>query len=434
MALRPGSRRLVTDRGEALTRTLDLLGELLGPDRRSLIDDALGTARVLLVVDGQDLVQARTQAAVYVLASLLVRSGVSLQAQFAAVPRAVDLPGLVGEEFGPSMARAVARMSPGARLSEPQGKPDIVVAIGNALAPAGRTVLRISALDRRAWVTRRRTAAGAWVPGSALVALAAAGLAAGEVLKDVLRPVSSAPIDVLEASEPSFEVGVDLPERVHLGRLFAISGGAINQQFLLALQAEESISADLVLFDRDTTVLSNVNRCPYVMIDELGQPKVTAIASYVPARLTLIPVARHLDNTSKSIVPAGSTIVVGADDIAVRHLAQRLRPSCLTIGATSHFLALVTEHPDHHACAGCAHRDLGEAVAVIPTWSIVSFWGGFLVALRVIGRALGSPYPASRQVTNFWPLCPDAVFEHALAFNTACPIEDHLRIRDALAM
>ena len=70
----------------------------------------------------------------YVLASLLVRSGVSLQAQFAAVPRAVDLPGLDDDEFGPALARAVANVS-GRTLVGAGGNPDIVVAIGNAPAP-----------------------------------------------------------------------------------------------------------------------------------------------------------------------------------------------------------------------------------------------------------------------------------------------------------
>lgn len=364
----------MTDRGEALTRTLDLLGELLGPDRRPQIDEALGTARVLLVVDGEDLAQAGTQAAVYVLTTLLVRSGVSVQAQLAAVPRLVDLPGLVGRDFGSAMTTAVPRMFPGARLTAPQGRPDVIVEVGKAMAPPGCAVLRLSALDRRAWVTRGPASAGTWAPASALVALAAAGLAAGEALKDVLRPISPASIDVLEALEPSFEVAVNLPERVDLGRLFVVSAGAINQQFLLALQAAASVSADIVIFDGDTTVLSNTNRSPYVMIDELGRPKVTSVGSHLPDRLKLTPVARHLDKTSQAIVPAGATIVVGADDIAVRHLAQRLRPSCLTIGATSHFLAMVTEHPERWACAGCAHRDLGAAVTVIPTWSIVSFW------------------------------------------------------------
>ncbi len=158
------------------------------------------------------------------------------------------------------------------------------------------------------------------------------------------------------------------------------------------------------------------------MIDQLDSLKVDVVGSFLPERLKLTPIARHLDGASSSLVPIHSTIVVGADDIGVRHLAQGLAPSCLTIGATSHFLTLVTEHPAGQPCAGCAHANLGEPVAVIPTWSIVSFWAGLLVAIRVVARAIGTSYAPSRQVTTFWPLRPDALFEHDLALNPTCPI------------
>jgi hypothetical protein len=143
------------------------------------------------------------------------------------------------------------------------------------------------------------------------------------------------------------------------------------------------------MFDRDKTALSNANRCPYVMVDELGRPKVIAIRDLLPVRIRLTPIPDHLNGETRETVPSGSAIVVGADDISVRHFAQRLDPDWLVIGATSHFLALVTEHPLGEPCAGCAHVRLGDETAVIPTWSIISFWSGFLVALRVISRAMG---------------------------------------------
>lgn len=114
--------------------------------------------------------------------------------------------------------------------------------------------------------------------------------------------------------------------------------------------------------------------------------------------------------------------MVGADDVEVRHRAQARRPEWLGVGATSHFLVLITEHPRGSACAGCAHVALGEDIAVIPTISIVSFWAGLLLALRLIARAGGRPYPLERQVTNFWPLCPESIFEHGLSRNRRCPL------------
>ena len=74
-----------------------------------------------------------------------------------------------------------------------------------------------------------------------------------------------------------------------------------------------------------------------------------------------------------------------------------MQPRWLGIGATSHFLALVTEHR-RGACAGCAHPSHGEDIAVIPTISIVSFWAGFLLTLRLMAFAAHPPYPPARQV------------------------------------
>lgn len=408
-----------------MTRTLDLLVELLGSDRRDAIDQALASARVRLMVTAADLADARTQAAVYVLTSLLVRSGMSLEANLADVVRRVDLPGLVGPDFAAGLAAVVPRMFPGAEIREPTSNPDAILAMGSVSVDTTSDVIRLSANGSTASVARGHRASGTWDPRDSLCALASAGLAAEEVLKDLLRPLASSPLDVLEPLEPAFDVQMGIDGPIDLGRLVVVSAGAISQQFLLSLTAVEELSAQLVMFDRDNTALSNANRCPYVMVDELGRPKVNAVGDLLPVRIRLTPIPDHLSGETCASVPLGSAMVVGADDISVRHLAQRLDPDWLVIGATSHFLALVTEHPLGEPCAGCSHVRLGDEIAVIPTWSIISFWSGFLVALRVIGRAMGHPYPPSRRVTNFWPLRPESVFEHELAFSRDCPVEDH---------
>lgn len=409
-----------------MTRTLDLLVELLGSDRRDAIDRALASARVRLMVTAADLADARTQAAVYVLASLLVRSGMSLEADLAHVVRCVDLPGLAGDDFATGLAAVVPRMFPGAEIRGPTPNPDVILAFGNVHVDSTPDVIRLLASGSTASVARGHHASGNWEPRDSLAALAATGLAAEEALKDVLRPLTARPLEVLAPLEPAFYVPIGVDGPIDLGRLVVVSAGAISQQFLLSLTAVDGLSAELVMFDRDSTALSNANRCPYVMIDELGRPKVIAIGDLLPVRIRLTPIPSHLSGETRASVPPGSAIVVGADDISVRHLAQRLDPDWLVIGATSHFLALVTEHPLGEPCAGCAHVRLGDEIAVIPTWSIISFWSGFLVALRVIARAMGRPYPLSRRVTNFWPLRPESIFEHELAFSRECPVQDHL--------
>ena len=209
---------------------------------------------------------------------------------------------------------------------------------------------------------------------------------------------------MLEPLEPEFHCPPGVGGPVDLGRVEVISAGAITQNLLMVLVAEGSVSADVRVFDADTAALTNANRCPFVLIDRLGGAKVEAIAALVPRRIRVEPVPRHLDHDTDSLIGGGATIVVGADDVEARHRAQSRRPEWLGIGATSHFLVLVTEHPQGWACAGCAHAARGEDIAIIPTISIVSFWAGLLLALRLLAHASGRPYPAERQVTNFWPL------------------------------
>lgn len=417
-------------RHEALTRTLDLLGELLGPGQRGDIDAALGATRVHIAYPSSR-ADARTQAALYVLVCLLARSGVAVEAQLAAGPRLVALPGLDSPDFSEAMLAVVPRMFPGAKLGLPAGSPAFTIVFGDDPGRFSGTVIRICAHGPRAWVARNSNTAGPWAPDDSLVALAAVGLGAGEVFKDILRPLSVRHLEELDPLEPTFTVPFRMQETVNLGPIVVISAGAITQMFLMTLAAEGGISADLTIFDGDLTELSNVNRCPFVMTDALNVPKVDAVKQLVgrqrlvSGRLEVTPIARHLDEETQHLVAPGSTVVVGADDVAVRHRAQALQPIWLVIGATSHFLTLITEHPANQACAGCAHHALGDDVRVIPTWSLISFWAGYLVALRTIAHGAGMPYSAARRVTTFWPLHPDAIFEHGLAFSSRCPVRRH---------
>lgn len=414
----------MSDRQEALTRTLDLLTELLPTVPRDSIDSILANTPVRLVVGALDLADRRTQAAVYVLVSLLVRTGINVQAEMASVRRLVDLPGLTGGDFGASMRDAVPRMFPNAQLATTTARADIALVVGAAAVEGAASVVRLSAEGSRAWVTRGEKAMGRWDPSDGLVALAAAGLAATEALKDVLRPMAPR-VEVLDPLQPSFVVPVSLSDQVDLGRLFLISAGAISQHFVLSLAADKMVTADLVVLDGDVSALSNANRCPFVMIDDVGEPKVERIAAQLPSRLRLDPIAHHLDDETEALVPAGATILVGADDIAVRHRAQRLSPSWLGIGATSHFFVFVTEHEVGEPCAGCAHAQLGQDIAVIPTLAMISFWAGLLLALRLVARAAGHRYPPTQSVTNFWALRPEAMIEHELTFNPMCPVRAH---------
>jgi hypothetical protein len=49
----------------------------------------------------------------------------------------------------------------------------------------------------------------------------------------------------------------------------------------------------------------------------------------MPPRISIDPVARHLDHDTQAVIGGGATIVVGADDIDARHRAQACRPEWL---------------------------------------------------------------------------------------------------------
>ncbi len=413
---------MVTDREQALTRTLDLLAELLGRERRDEIDRSLAAARIRLVVERRDLLVPATQAALYVVAMLVVRSGMQLAADLPRAPRLVDLPGLDGDEFGTALGLAVPRMFPGAVLARSRSDTDLVVAIGAVDVPGDHEAIRLGCIGLRARASRQAFRA-AWRPAGPLPALAAAGLAGVEVHKRVLRPLATGDAaELLSPLEASYLVPFAIEGETNLGSLVAISGGAITQNMFLTLAAESRVRATALVMDADGSVLTNANRCPYVLIDQLGLAKVHAIRALMPGRISIEPIARHLDAATIDLIHQRASIVVGADDIAARHLAQRADPEWLAIGATSHFLAMITEHPVGAPCAGCAHPILGEDVVVIPTISIVSFWAGYLLALRLMARAAGEPYPLRRRVTNFWPLRADRMLEHPLVFNPRCPL------------
>jgi hypothetical protein len=419
---------VVSRREEALSRTFDLLTEVVGSESREQIDQALSSAVVHVVVDADDLAQPATQAAVYTLAMLVSRSGIRIEADLAPVPLAVEMPGLVGQDFSAALAIAVPRMFPGARVVRAVGQADIVVAVGVADAPPARSTIRLSCAGQTASTSRSSTAEP-WAPGSSLAALASAGLGATEVHKEVLRPLAGRQTHtLLDPRDGHLTVPFALREPVMLGDVVAVSAGAIIQNMVLTLAAEPFVAGALRIMDRDKSELTNTNRCPYVLIDAIGQPKVDGVARWAPRRLGITADPRHLEAATADSIGPGSLIVVGADDISVRHSAQELDPSWLGIGATSHLMVLITEHPAGEACAGCAHTTLGDDIAVIPTMSIVSFWAGYLLALRLIAWTSGSPTPSDRVVGTFWPLRPDSIVEHRLVHNPRCPLMNRHRV------
>jgi hypothetical protein len=108
-------------------------------------------------------------------------------------------------------------------------------------------------------------------------------------------------------------------------------------------------------------------------------------------------------------------------------MIQAMVPSWLGVGATSHTMVIVSEHTPGGACAGCTHPVVEDAVEVIPTVSFVSFWAGFLLAMRFRLLAMGIAMPADQQVTTLWPLRFGGAVHSRQAAVGNCPLLQTLR-------
>jgi hypothetical protein len=128
------------------------------------------------------------------------------------------------------------------------------------------------------------------------------------------------------------------------------------------------------------------------------------------------------------IADASDRIIVGADDVAVRHLAQRANPWWLGIGATGHFEARVTEHWPGGPCAGCAHPTVEPGgAAMAPTCATISYWAGLLLAARLLRAAAGARVTGDAYAT-FYPLTAPGLAEiGSTPAHPNCPIDPEHR-------
>src|SRR5439155_14042894 len=136
------------------------------------------------------------------------------------------------------------------------------------------------------------------------------------------------------------------PERVKLGDVDAISGGAIIQAALDALLRVRDASSDMRVFEPELFDLSNTNRYQISRLRDEGAPKVTGLedASRRPSFVISGVAARFEEATLTDLLPLRDHVLVGADNLQARWSAQRHAPRWLGIGATADFMAMVSDH------------------------------------------------------------------------------------------
>lgn len=188
------------------------------------------------------------------------------------------------------------------------------------------------------------------------------------------------PIRPARVELPAFRLGP-----LELGRVDAISAGAITNAVLFALLRVPSLAAEIDIYDDDAISLDNLNRCGLFTRADQGCTKVETLCGFAAEELRLRPRARRFEKGG-SLAPR---VIVGVDHIPSRWSVQRAAPGWLGVAGTSHFAAIASEHLPGGPCAGCLHPVDDPTEGPVPTVSFVSALAGTLLAHRLLASAAG---------------------------------------------
>jgi hypothetical protein len=422
------------DRSVRLTR--DLVSDSLSDKE---IVDVFQSFRVRCLADRRNLSSHSGQTALITFVSLLARMGVQVD---------LDVPDveLVGQQqpLNPgsllgSLLDLGQDLIPGSLVTAGSELPsDATAVFGNSRL--GRNVLegvlgwRLTGTQWHGEVRSLNSDGLEWGYQWPIGGMISATLAATEIYKAIVRRLPLRDEVKAHLVEAPHMVHVGLcPESLspvpalHLGPLDIISGGAITQALLYALLRLPNIRGEIRLFERDHGDLSNLNRCQLMRRSHVGWPKTEIVNSAVPDNLPVRTIPNRFEAaTLQDYLPMAPNVLVGVDHIPSRWLAQQYTAGWLGIGATSHFFVQTSSHDNGEPCAGCLHpRDEQDDGIPLPTISFVSFWAGLALTVRLIRRALGSPYGRGQQDLEMATLRLDqrnALLFRPVARRLSCPV------------
>lgn len=426
------------ERLEALSRTLLLLRDHVGPQvSDSRLAEALGDTHVLLVANRANLREAGGQGALITTGLLAARLGATVRLAIDDVPLCGAQPPLTGGYLAPGLADLLDDVVPPACADQSTSRePDIVVAIGDS--PWRGTPASVVRLQADCWagsITCRGPGASWRGVASPFGALAAAGLAAGEVLKaamPVLAPYAFNLAAFEEFFRPTVEATIRLappgtPEPPSpLASFDCISGGAIIQSLLYAMFRIPDVSGEIRVIEPEISDLSNLNRYALLRKSRVGSSKASDLRDWAPAGLSLGAIAaRYDDSFQVDHSPLAPMVAVGVDDIPSRWAVQAAAPRWLGIGATTHYSAMSSFHIPGMPCARCLHPRDDPTEGPIPTLSIVSHWAGLWLATMLLREQVAARPPASEQSLFMTPLraeAPAGVWFAPVAPRGDCPL------------
>lgn len=257
--------------------------------------------------------------------------------------------------------------------------------------------------------------AGAEVARAAVARL----IAAGHPTRDPLA---------LEARELTFGLP-PLPGDItglNLGTVDFVSAGAITHAVLFLLFRVPGLTLAGRIFDNDEAAAHNLNR--YFLLDELdlGASKAAHLEGLSTHAIRLIGIERRVGGPESlaGIDPLAEHVCVGVDSVEARWQIQRLAPGWLGVGATTHAVAMASEHWPGTPCVGCLHSDIEPLQQRLPTISFVSLASGALLAYRLLSSAVAPTRRAESTIAlNVLNLAADQpVVTEPIPPTSRCPV------------
>jgi hypothetical protein len=418
-----------------LARDSELLGENDPSDDQVI--KAFRNTRVLLVADEANLSAPAGQHALVTLVNLVARLGVTLRLAIPEIPLLGFQPPVRDPQLRSGLIDLGNDLLPdcAVELAADDEPADVALVLGDT-PWHGRAaiVLRLCGDAWSGWTLPVGAKGQRWAEDVPLGGLAVAGIAAPEVFKYALRvfakelphPVVPRFLVPVEAAQVRLAPPDTLRYPIDAGPLDIISGGAITHAVLYTLLHLPQVAADIRIVEPERSDLSNMNRYPLLRRSDCDQLKIDTLASWQRDSVTVSGIAHFYDAaTRQQLGPLAPQVLVGVDDIPTRWEVQRAWPEWLGVGATSHFLAIVSSHSTGQPCVGCFHPIDDPGPDLIPTVSFVSYWAGLLLAIQTVQRSLGQIENGHEQSIWCSPLRLDqsrAFWQRPISASPRCPV------------
>lgn len=418
----------------ALARTILLMRDEFGSQiNDDVLLNALTLTNVALVADQANLSSHSAQIAFATAAMLMARSGQRVHLLAPDVPMLEDQPPLYGDHLVSALLAANNQLIPEVHFSAlpPKEPVDLEVRIGDSSPKV--SAKRSIALCASPWAGGIQMIGERWPkidwPASGL---AAAGIGGSEAFK-----ASMGKLEAFALNRKSFRTRfaphskgkialapADTPEVANFGDFHMISGGAIANSAFYCMSRIRGATGNARTMDSDVGDITNLNRNLLMLHSDAGRPKVIALADRLRGILVVDPIQLRLDAATLHLIQPGAKLLVGADDIPTRWLAQSCDPAWLGIGATGHWSAMASYHIPGLACARCLHAQDDPILATIPTVAFVSFWAGLMLfAYFVMG--LSQRQASWAQQTYLTPLRPEYPWRTPISIRASCPLCNH---------